>query len=103
MVRKKTEGDETQRRAKARAARAKGKAPSAVGATTGASKQRTDKGRHRGSVLDRLTSRGKGRQRTTQAGAPEPNPGSGRREHRATPKKRAPRAARPSVRRRRPA
>ncbi|GGM08510.1 hypothetical protein GCM10010129_60530 [Streptomyces fumigatiscleroticus] len=41
MVRKKTEGDEAQRRAAAREAHEAGEAPSAQNATTGASKQRT--------------------------------------------------------------
>jgi hypothetical protein len=41
MVRKKTEGNEDQRRAAARQARAAGASPSALKETTGASKQRT--------------------------------------------------------------
>jgi small-conductance mechanosensitive channel len=41
MVRKKTEGNEDQRRAAARQARAAGTSPSALKETTGASKQRT--------------------------------------------------------------
>jgi hypothetical protein len=39
MVRKKMEGDESQKREKARDAKAQGKSASEMGATTGASKQ----------------------------------------------------------------
>lgn len=46
MVRKKTEGNEEQRRAAARQARAAGTSPSALKETTGASKQRTHLPRH---------------------------------------------------------
>jgi hypothetical protein len=46
MVRKKTEGNEKQRRAAARQARAAGTSPSALKETTGASKQRTHVPRH---------------------------------------------------------
>ena len=46
MVRKKVEGDENQRRAAARQARAEGEAPSAQQETTGASKQRSHRSRH---------------------------------------------------------
>lgn len=46
MVRKKTEGNEDQRRAAARQARREGTAPSALKETTGASKQRTHLPRH---------------------------------------------------------
>jgi hypothetical protein len=46
MVRKKTEGNEGQRRAAARQARAAGTSPSARKETTGASKQRTHLSRH---------------------------------------------------------
>ncbi|MDN0199194.1 hypothetical protein [Streptomyces sp. S.PNR 29] len=48
MVRKKTEGDEVQRRAAARAAHEAGEAPSARGVTTGASKQPTHLAGHSG-------------------------------------------------------
>jgi hypothetical protein len=46
MVRKKTEGNEEQRRAAARQARAAGTSPSALKETTGASKQRAHLSRH---------------------------------------------------------
>jgi hypothetical protein len=46
MVRKKTEGNEKQRRAAARQARAAGTSPSALKETTGASKQRAHVPRH---------------------------------------------------------
>lgn len=46
MVRKKTEGNEEQRRAAARQAREAGLPPSALNETTGASKQRTHLPRH---------------------------------------------------------
>jgi hypothetical protein len=46
MVGKKVEGNEEQRRAAAREARREGTTPSAMKETTGASKQRTHRGRH---------------------------------------------------------
>jgi hypothetical protein len=46
MVRKKTEGNEEQRREAARRARSRGMAPSAMQETTGASKQRNHLSRH---------------------------------------------------------
>jgi hypothetical protein len=48
MVRKKMEGDENQKRQKARDAKAEGKRPSEMGATTGGSKQHDDSGNEKG-------------------------------------------------------
>ena len=48
MVRKKMEGDENQKRQAAREARAEGKRPSEMGATTGASKQHDDQDNEKG-------------------------------------------------------
>ncbi|MBW3628035.1 MAG: hypothetical protein KY464_01945 [Gemmatimonadetes bacterium] len=48
MVRKKMEGDENQKKQKAREARAEGKSASEVGATTGGSKQRDRKDNEKG-------------------------------------------------------
>ncbi len=71
MVRKKMEGDEDQRRRKARDAREQGVAPSAAQVTTGASKQRhhvEDK-----SHEERIETIHQGKQ---QDWPPEPRPGS---------------------------
>jgi hypothetical protein len=72
MVRRKVEGDETERRKKARQARARGSSPSAEQTTTGASKQprslpKRDRHHHR----ERLESIHRGK----QAESPEPKPG----------------------------
>lgn len=48
MVRKKREGDETQKRDAAREARGRGERPSEAGATTGAAKQRNEKANEKG-------------------------------------------------------
>lgn len=62
MVRKKTEGNEEQRRAAARQARAAGTSPSALKETTGASKQRTHLSR-RGTHEEKSATAGEGKQR----------------------------------------
>ncbi|WP_019629222.1 hypothetical protein [Actinomadura atramentaria] len=75
MVRKKMEGDETQRRHAARAARDAGTTPSAAGVTTGASKQNHSDPRHDPyHHVERLSDihRGKGRDES-----PHPKPGYG--------------------------
>lgn len=76
MVRKKTEGNEEQRRAAARAARAEGTAPSARKETTGASKQREHLPGKQGHD-ERLAARHQGKQRR-QAGAEGPEPAPSR-------------------------
>ncbi|GCD35008.1 hypothetical protein OEIGOIKO_02749 [Streptomyces chrestomyceticus JCM 4735] len=71
MVRKKVEGDEDQRRAAAREARAAGEAPSARQVTTGASKQRThepEKAAHE----ERIAARHRGKQGEPHEPAPPP-------------------------------
>ncbi|WP_030543430.1 hypothetical protein [Streptomyces albus] len=76
MVRKKVEGDEEQRRAAGRAAHRAGESPSARGATTGASKQRTHlTDRSTRTHEERLATPHKGKQRwqgeqARAAGAP---------------------------------
>ncbi|GAA4089346.1 MULTISPECIES: hypothetical protein [Actinomadura] len=75
MVRKKMEGDETQRRKKAREARAAGSSPSAENVTTGASKQpHTRPGQEPHRHADRLEDIHRGKQ---QDGGPHPKPGYG--------------------------
>ena len=60
MVRKKMEGSEQQKRAKAKDARERGKSPSEEGVTTGASKQHANlKG---GSHRDRIEEKERGKQ-----------------------------------------
>jgi hypothetical protein len=72
MVRKKTEGNEEQRRQAAREARRKGEAPSAAKATTGSSKQRThvDSGAEHEERVEKIHA---GKQ---QSLGPHPRPGS---------------------------
>lgn len=77
MVRKKTEGDEDQRRAAAYRARRLGEKPSAVHATTGASKQRTHvPHRHSSGHAERTAHIHEGKQRSGSAalarGEPRP-------------------------------
>ncbi|HEX2315807.1 MAG TPA: hypothetical protein VHJ17_18830 [Thermomonospora sp.] len=75
MVRKKMEGDEAQRRKKAREARAAGSTPSAENVTTGASKQRHELPRHDPHHhAERLENLQKGKQ---QQRGPQPKPGYG--------------------------
>ena len=65
------EGDETQRRKAAREARADGKRPSEVGATTGASKQ-TKKAKSSASHQERLETRREGKPGPGTSGKPRP-------------------------------
>jgi hypothetical protein len=75
MSGKKMEGDETQRRAKAREARAAGSTPSAEKVTTGASKQdHTRPRQERHHHAERLEEIHKGKQ---QDASPNPKPGYG--------------------------
>ncbi|WP_395104244.1 hypothetical protein [Actinomadura sp. SCN-SB] len=75
MVRKKMEGDETQRRKRAREARAAGSSPSAEHVTTGASKQPHTRPQHeRHHHAERLDSIHEGKQ---QDFGPNPKPGYG--------------------------
>jgi hypothetical protein len=75
MVRKKMEGDETQRRKKAREAREAGSSPSAEHATTGASKQPHTRPEHeRHHHAERLDSIHQGKQQDV---SPNPKPGYG--------------------------
>ena len=67
------EGDEQQKQAAAREARAHGKLPSEVGATTGASKQHTD-ARPGATHQERLDLKREGK--VNQEGAPGARPGS---------------------------
>jgi hypothetical protein len=74
MVRKKVEGDETQRRHAAREARKSGDSPSAENVTTGASKQRHSRPKSEPHHHEeRLASIHRGKQ---QRRSPEPRPGS---------------------------
>ena len=76
---KKMEGNEEQKRQKAREAREEGKTPSEEQATTGASKQRLHKGEgadHR----EKIDSIRKGKQDVLTENTPEPRPGYGERE-----------------------
>ena len=73
MVRKKVEGDEAQRRKKAREARAAGSAPSARQASTGASKQRHSLPKHQPHHhTERLKSVHRGKQQDV---SPQTKPG----------------------------
>ena len=77
---KKMEGDENQKRAKAKEARDAGKKPSEVGATTGASKQRTEADNDM-THQQKLDLKREGKQDTihegrNQSSAPEARPGS---------------------------
>jgi hypothetical protein len=65
------EGDEDQRRRKAREARASGKRPSEMGATLGASKQRKESKRS-ASHQERLETRGEGKRGAGTRGKPRP-------------------------------
>jgi hypothetical protein len=72
MVRKKMEGNEEQRRAKAREAREHGVSPSAAHGTLGASKQRHSSSRKEQHV-ERIEALHEGKQ---QDWPPQPRPGS---------------------------
>lgn len=65
------EGDNEQRRRAARDARSKGRRPSEVGATLGASKQRKEV-RSKASHDDRLETRGEGKRGPGTSGKPRP-------------------------------
>ena len=65
------EGDADQRRKAAREARAHGKSPSEVGATLGASKQRS-KAKNAASHSERLAHRGEGKRDAGTTGKPRP-------------------------------
>ena len=69
--RKTMEGDETQRRKAAREARAQGKRPSEVGATTGASKQ-TKQAKSGASHQERLETKREGKPGPGTSGKPRP-------------------------------
>ena len=73
-MRKQMEGDNRQRRQRARDARERGHTPSAEEVTTGASKQREHVG-HAADHAEKLTSPGKGKQQPGRA-ASRPRPGS---------------------------
>lgn len=75
MVRKKMEGDEDERRRLARAAREKGKKPSEVGATLGASKQPT-KAKKKMSHQQRVDLKREGKQEQLTENTPKARPGS---------------------------
>lgn len=79
MVRKKMEGDEQQRRKKAREARERGHAPSEEGATTGGSKQRQHAGERAG-YREKIEKIREGKQDVIQQNTPETRPGYGDRE-----------------------
>ena len=63
--------DNVQRRKKAKEARAEGKAPSEVGATTGASKQ-TKEAKSGGSHKEKMETKGEGKQSPGTTGKPRP-------------------------------
>jgi len=81
---KQMEGDNQQRRAAARAARAKGELPSGHGATTGASKQRTHIG-NGGDQRDRLAAIQRGEVKQAGRDVPRPLRGKGRRKEADVP------------------
>lgn len=76
MAGKKMEGDEQQRRKKAREARERGNAPSEEGATTGGSKQRQHTGQREGH-REKIEKIREGKQDVIQQNTPEPRPGYG--------------------------
>ena len=73
---RKMEGDENERRRAASRARSQGKAPSEVGATLGASKQRKE-AKHNASHEEKLATRGEGKRGPGTSGKPRP----GNRDH----------------------
>lgn len=75
MVRKEMEGDNRERRRKARRARERGELPSAAGVTTGASKQRLKL--HEGEEHEeKLLAIRRGKQKMLRANTPVPKPRS---------------------------
>jgi hypothetical protein len=75
MVRRQTEGDSRQRRAAARNAREEGRQGSEVGASTGASKQRTEADEN-ATHQERIDLKREGKQRVIGQNTPEARPGS---------------------------
>ncbi|HEV7993702.1 MAG TPA: hypothetical protein VGP25_17885 [Gemmatimonadaceae bacterium] len=76
MPHKSSEGSEEQRRAKAREARAEGKRPSEMSATTGASKQ-TKRATPGMSHQERMDQRNEGKEAKSQkSGSSKPRPGN---------------------------
>ena len=75
MGRRQMEGDSTQRRKLAKAARDRGKRPSAVGATLGASKQRTKVSAGM-THQQRIDLKREGKQKMSLAHTPKARPGS---------------------------
>ncbi len=75
-MRKQMEGDAEQRRQKAREARERGKQPSAVGATTGASKQRHHEERSE-DHFEKVEDIRRGKQKVISEATPKPRPRSG--------------------------
>lgn len=80
MAGKKMEGNEEQKRQKARDAREEGKQPSEEGVTSGASKQRRDSGSE--DYPETLDSKRRGKQDSLRENTPIPKPGYGRGEER---------------------
>jgi hypothetical protein len=78
-MRKEMEGDNKERRRHAKQARAAGKAPSAVGATEGSSKQRT-KARRKLTHQQRIDLKREGKQDVIGENTPKARPGSRDRE-----------------------
>jgi len=68
---KDAEGDETQRRKRAKQARDQGKSPSEAGVTRGASKQRAETGSN-ASHQERLDNRSRGKRGPGTSGKPRP-------------------------------
>lgn len=75
MVRKQMEGDNKQRRAAAREAREHGRKASEVGATTGASKQRTEADEN-ASHQERIDLKREGKHKVISQNTPGARPGS---------------------------
>jgi hypothetical protein len=76
MSGKQMEGDNKERRAKAREARERGNAPSEEGSTKGASQQREHVGEDVGH-REKIETIRKGKQDVIQQNTPEPKPGYG--------------------------
>lgn len=75
MVRRETEGDNRQRRAAAREARERGQKASETGASTGASKQRTEADEN-ASHQQRLDLKREGKHKVIRQNTPAARPGS---------------------------
>lgn len=73
---KKMEGNEEQRRKKAREAREEGKSPSEEHATTGGSKQRQHEGKDTG-YREKIEKIRQGKHEVIRENTPEPRPGYG--------------------------